>query len=469
MDDPLLDPSLLRRRRLSLPHKFHLSESSGVLELAALPGAAPQHHGPPIVPITSTSASSSASSASSSSSSSSAAAVPAVDDDHEEQEGPPFRQAPVIPPPPPPVPPGLRTTMIGKEEEEEEEEETKLGDNDDATGPPPSSGNKSSDRIPPPLHQSAWTMTNALLSSAVSNDEHDNDNDNNGMMEWRRRLKECLHQRETEQAILLQVFDSRWGSGSVATVSASTASAVAVSVVVGDNTNNNNNHHHHNAAATASAHLRRPSSSSLTATAGSSSPSEVVLLSGPLGSGKTRLAQVLQQPAVQSGGYFLSGKFDRLHLDRPAPYTAFCEAFADWAREVRHRGPTVVNNIRESLHKALGPSEAAVLVRMIPEVGVLCGLDSGIDHDDTDHHTDGLPNGEGHHHNNDTTTPSHNSSNTGNKAKAEDAIQRFVFVFRTFLRAISSPEHPLVLLLDDLHWAVRAATLPSYGIKRVLY
>jgi predicted ATPase len=37
-------------------------------------------------------------------------------------------------------------------------------------------------------------------------------------------------------------------------------------------------------------------------------------------------------------------------------------------------------------------------------------------------------------------------------ATTGDALSQFVFVFRMFLRAVCSPEQPIVLLLDDLQW-----------------
>jgi AAA ATPase domain len=158
---------------------------------------------------------------------------------------------------------------------------------------------------------------------------------------------------------------------------------------------------------------------------------EVILLSGPSGSGKTRLARTLQGPVVtESNGYFLSGKFDKLNLESPAPYTAFGAAFGEFAAAVRSRGTDELQQVRRSIHAALG-GEAAVLTRMIPGLEPLCG-----------------PCGEV----SDPAVPTTKAQ--ANKATAE-AIQRFVFVFRTFLRAVATPQRPMVLLLDDIHFAVR--------------
>jgi hypothetical protein len=50
-----------------------------------------------------------------------------------------------------------------------------------------------------------------------------------------------------------------------------------------------------------------------------------LLISGAVGTGKTRLAKTLKEPVETQGGYFLTGKFDQ--LCRPEPYvSSFCRA-----------------------------------------------------------------------------------------------------------------------------------------------
>jgi AAA ATPase domain len=149
---------------------------------------------------------------------------------------------------------------------------------------------------------------------------------------------------------------------------------------------------------------------------------ELLLLTGPLGSGKTRLAKTLQKPVCEGlGGYFLTGKFDR--LQRPAPYTAFVSAFAEFTNMVLSRGETEIARMRKAIRQEVG-DEFGVLTRIIPSLKQICG-----------------------------ECP---CSYVNNEAKADDALQRFVFVFRNFLRAISCSEHPVVLFFDNIHWAVSA-------------
>jgi predicted ATPase len=150
----------------------------------------------------------------------------------------------------------------------------------------------------------------------------------------------------------------------------------------------------------------------------------------------------------------LFGKFDRLNVVSPAPYTAFAEAFEDFAARVLTNrdgagsgstnddddggGGAVARSVRAAIRRDLGP-EASVLTRIIPGLEPLCGDGSrGVDD----------PGRTGAHM----------------QAKAAEAIQRFVFVFRRFLRAVASPDRPIVLLLDDIHFAVRARARAAFAL-----
>jgi AAA ATPase domain len=173
-------------------------------------------------------------------------------------------------------------------------------------------------------------------------------------------------------------------------------------------------------------------------------PNGIILLSGPSGSGKTRLAKTLRKHVLESGGYFLSGKFDRLNLVSPAPYTALCSAFTEYTNLVLSRGPEVVQQVRSDIRDALG-QDASVLTGMIPELGPLCGeVPRGDSASGATTASSAIST--------ETTTVSAQSPKSN---KAGDAMERFVFVFKAFLRAVASPDHPIVLSLDDIHYAVR--------------
>jgi predicted ATPase len=143
-----------------------------------------------------------------------------------------------------------------------------------------------------------------------------------------------------------------------------------------------------------------------------------LLISGAVGTGKTRLAKTLKEPVEQQGGYFLTGKFDQ--LCRPEPYTAFCMAFTEFTALVVERGDEAIASVSKAIHAAVG-TEVSVLTSMIPSLERILGQ----------------------------TCDATNSQAT----KADNAISRFVFVFRMFVRAVCSPQQPMVILVDDLQWA----------------
>jgi predicted ATPase len=145
----------------------------------------------------------------------------------------------------------------------------------------------------------------------------------------------------------------------------------------------------------------------------------LVLVTGPSGAGKTMLVRSLQKQVTSDKGYFLTGKFDQ--LKRREPYMAFCAAFSEFAAAVVAKGENSVLEMRSAIQSAIG-DETAALTRMIPALELILGKKK-------DRPTSEIA------------------------AKASDARQRFLFVFRIFLRAVCSPEYPIVLVLDDLQWA----------------
>jgi predicted ATPase len=142
-----------------------------------------------------------------------------------------------------------------------------------------------------------------------------------------------------------------------------------------------------------------------------------ILVTGPLGMGKTRLVQHALSDRVRArGGYCIRGRHD--WSGRPIPYCGLVSAFDDYVAQVVERGPEAIDAVRFAVSRAVG-DECSVLVRIFPSLRRIVG----------------------------------NREDDIKEAKSEDTLQRFVFVFFLFINAIASLEHPLVLLLDDMHWA----------------
>lgn len=155
---------------------------------------------------------------------------------------------------------------------------------------------------------------------------------------------------------------------------------------------------------------RLPEQSSVTTT------TEFVIISGPTGVGKTTLAQSLRDKVMENGGIFCQGNFDSLQSHEP--YAAFVSALTEFTQIVVERGEDAVASMRHSILSAVG-SEGKILTDTIPALAQILGSQPERSH--------GLP--------------------------TADSLNQFKFLFRMFMRAVCSPEQPMVLFLDDIHWA----------------
>jgi PAS domain S-box-containing protein len=147
---------------------------------------------------------------------------------------------------------------------------------------------------------------------------------------------------------------------------------------------------------------------------------ELVLVSGYSGVGKSSVVNELHKALVSSGAFFASGKFDQYKRD--VPYATLAQAFQHAARQILGQSERELARWRAAIREALG-SNGQLMVNLIPELELIIG--------------DQLP------------VP---------ELSPQDAQNRFQMVFRQLLRVFSRPEHPLVLFLDDLQW-LDAATL----------
>ena len=148
--------------------------------------------------------------------------------------------------------------------------------------------------------------------------------------------------------------------------------------------------------------------------------SELVLVSGYSGVGKSSFVNRLRRTLAPSLGLFASGKFDQFQRD--IPYATVAQGFQSLIRQLLGKRDEEVIRWQDALLKALGPN-GQLMVRLIPELELLIGKQPPIPD---------LP--------------------------PQDAQNRFQMVFLRFLRVFARPRQPLVLFLDDLQW-VDAATL----------
>ena len=147
---------------------------------------------------------------------------------------------------------------------------------------------------------------------------------------------------------------------------------------------------------------------------------ELVLVSGYAGIGKSSVVNELQKALVPPRGLFASGKFDQYKRD--IPYATLAQAFRSLVRPLLGESEAELGRWRDSLSEALGPN-GQLIVNLVPELELVIGKQPPVAD---------LP--------------------------PQDAKNRFQMVFRRFLGVFAREEHPLALFLDDLQW-LDAATL----------
>lgn len=156
--------------------------------------------------------------------------------------------------------------------------------------------------------------------------------------------------------------------------------------------------------------------------------SELVLVSGGAGTGKSTLVQKLGDGGDSSGFIFVSGKFDDQRETTGKPYSAISVAFRDLLQRITDVCDEADRRqMGEEIHKAIGSGGVEVLETVAVGVQrlVLGENDKG------------------------------EESNVAT-ASAE-ALNRLKFAVRSFLRVVCSESHPVVLFLDDLQWADEAS------------
>jgi histidine kinase len=150
-----------------------------------------------------------------------------------------------------------------------------------------------------------------------------------------------------------------------------------------------------------------------------SSASELMLIAGGAGGGKSALVQAISQPIALKRGHLMVGKFEPLAQN--TPYTGIIQAFQDLLRQLLTEDEAQIATWRQLLFDALGPN-GQVILDVIPDAAWMMGPQPAI-----------------------PDLPPAESSN------------RFHWAFENFLRVFVQPEHPLVIFLDDLQWADQAS------------
>ena len=146
---------------------------------------------------------------------------------------------------------------------------------------------------------------------------------------------------------------------------------------------------------------------------------ELMLVAGFSGIGKTALVNEVHKPIVRQRGYFIKGKFDQ--FNRNIPFFAFVQAFRDLMGQLLSESDAQLSTWKNKILQVLG-DQGQVILEVIPELEQIIGQQ--------------LP----------ATELSPNA-----------AQNRFNLLFQKFIQVFTTKEHPLVIFLDDLQWADSAS------------
>ncbi|MBB5202743.1 diguanylate cyclase (GGDEF)-like protein [Inhella inkyongensis] len=142
---------------------------------------------------------------------------------------------------------------------------------------------------------------------------------------------------------------------------------------------------------------------------------DLLLVAGGSGQGKTALISELHSPIVARRGYFLRGKCDQYR--RNQPYAALIQAFQPLMQQLAVEGEERRQYWRDHLGRALG-EQAGAVTAIVPQLTLLIGPPPPLA---------SLP--------------------------AAETERRFHIAFANFVRALAARTHPLLIFLDDLQWA----------------
>ncbi|HSH01806.1 MAG TPA: AAA family ATPase [Anaerolineae bacterium] len=153
-------------------------------------------------------------------------------------------------------------------------------------------------------------------------------------------------------------------------------------------------------------------------TSSANSQPQAIFVAGYAGIGKSALIKELYKPLTQQKGYFIAGKFDQ--FQRNIPYSALAQALNELCQQLLLEDEAVLAEWREVIQTAVG-ANGSIITTIVPELGRIIGPQEPL--------------------------PQLGPTETQN---------RFNIVFQHFLQVLCTPQHPLVLFLDDLQWADNA-------------
>ena len=138
--------------------------------------------------------------------------------------------------------------------------------------------------------------------------------------------------------------------------------------------------------------------------------SEMILVAGYSGIGKSALVREVYKPITHRQGYFISGKFDQFQRD--IPYDSIVQAFRSLVRQLLSEDGAQIARWREKILGTLGEN-GQIIIDVIPEVEQIIGSQPPV-----------------------------------SELAPLEAQNRFNRLLQNFIGVFAQPEHPLVIFLD---------------------
>jgi len=142
---------------------------------------------------------------------------------------------------------------------------------------------------------------------------------------------------------------------------------------------------------------------------------EMMLVAGYSGIGKSMLVKEIDKSLAAKPGYFIAGKFEQ--FQRNIPYSAIVNAFRALVQQLLTETATQLKKWQEKLLAALG-ANGQIIIDVIPEMELIIGKQPPVP-----------------------------------ALGVTEAQNRFHFVIQNFIQVFCQSAYPLVMFLDDLQWA----------------
>lgn len=147
---------------------------------------------------------------------------------------------------------------------------------------------------------------------------------------------------------------------------------------------------------------------------------QILMLAGYPGVGKTALVKAVYDPLTDSQGYFVRCRFERNDRQHQ-PYRAILQAFQDLVKQLLIENETQLEAWNQRFSEALGVN-GRIMTDAIPELELIIGRQACV-----------------------------------TRLSTEEHQARFSLILQRFILAFTQPKRPLVIFLDNLHWADNAS------------